>query len=191
MFISVYLTHFLLIVGEGVSCSWDASGNLLPVCWQCFEDFSQCRTKNRNWIRCGKDPFGKKIKVHVKELKIQGNREGILYFVHLIVLRMTQLVAIFHYDGLLCVFCVGGVSRFTSLLSKPVTCFPALDCGVRLRVCVCVCIESLHAVEDRLRLALTGCFSLFFLSLWALSLLCAICQCLCTTKLLSFSRSRP
>lgn len=49
--------------------------------------------------------------------------------------RMTQLVAVFHYDGLLCVFCVGGVSRFTSLLSKPVTCFPALDCGVRLCVC--------------------------------------------------------
>lgn len=31
--------------------------------------------------------LGKKIKVHVKELKIQGNREGILYFVHLIVLE--------------------------------------------------------------------------------------------------------
>lgn len=99
----------------------------------------------------------------VKELKIHANNEGIFLLCLCVSVcwRMTQLVAIFHYEGLFNFVWEASVdSLLFSLSLWLVSLLWTVEIGWEGWGLFCRCCgESLHAVEDSLpdRLALTDC----------------------------------
>lgn len=142
----VYVAHFLLIVENIYLALKMPHKPLFPVGWQGFEDFPKCRTKNRNCMRWGEDPFGTNWRCISRNRRFTQTSRGIFTVCWI----MTQLVAIFHYDGLSCwlCFCVGSISGFTSLSLWLVLLLWTVELGWRGGGCCCG--ESLHAVDDGL-----------------------------------------